>query len=61
MFNIDKLKELFIKLFLQCKHKRTSFPQAPKGGFGYIVLTHVTCLDCGKEMKYDWEKMEICQ
>lgn len=21
--------------------------------------THVTCLDCGEELPYDWQKMEV--
>lgn len=48
----------------RCRHKRTTFPQTPRqhypspymSGGGY---TYVKCLDCGKVLAYDWEKMEI--
>jgi len=63
MFSIDKLKEVFITKFLQCRHKRTTFPQTPKTfrQAPKIRYAEVSCLDCGKKMIYDWEKMEICQ
>jgi hypothetical protein len=37
-----------------CKHKRTTFPQKPKGRREYVV-----CLDCGQEMSYDWAQMKM--
>jgi hypothetical protein len=37
-----------------CRHKRTSFPQKPEGKPNYVA-----CLDCGRELSYDWEKMQM--
>lgn len=34
-----------------CTHRRTTFPQTWSGE------THVTCLECGREMMYDWDRM----
>jgi hypothetical protein len=47
------LRYLFAFLF-GCSHKRTSFPMTVETG-----RTYVTCFDCGKELPYDWSKMEI--
>ena len=49
-----------------CSHRRTTFPLTPlrKTG-GYQVPsparygTYVTCLDCGKELAYDWTEMRV--
>ena len=38
-----------------CSHRRTSFPQTPKGA----KATYVSCLDCGREFGYDWSAMRI--
>lgn len=40
---------LLLNWLLSCSHHRTTFPQTWAGE------THVTCLDCGKQLKYDWE------
>jgi hypothetical protein len=51
--------------FLGCSHRRTTFPLTPvrkHGGFqapGATHGTYVTCLDCGKELAYDWDEMRI--
>ena len=39
------LKRIFYYLFV-CRHKNLSFPVGNKK----------TCLDCGMERKYDWER-----
>jgi RNase P subunit RPR2 len=46
------LRFLF-RLLFGCGHKRTTFPLKRDG------QTRVTCLDCGEELVYDWNKMEI--
>ncbi len=46
-----------------CRHSRYSFPitirsrraTAPRAG------TYVVCLDCGKELAYDWNAMKVVQ
>lgn len=43
---------LFSEVF-GCLHTRTTFPQ------GNIKALHVTCLECGKELAYDWEEMRV--
>jgi hypothetical protein len=46
------LAKLFDSL-LFCPHKRLTFPITRKGRHTYSV-----CLDCGKEMPYDWRAMK---
>jgi hypothetical protein len=49
-----------------CSHRRTTFPLTPlrkTGGFqapnATRLGTYVTCLDCGKELAYDWTEMRV--
>jgi hypothetical protein len=46
-----------------CAHNRYSFPITVKNGgrsrTAFPTGTYVVCLDCGKEMSYDWKKMKI--
>lgn len=48
-----------------CRHRRTTFPLTParpKPGetpSDTPSETYVVCLDCGKQFRYDWEKMHI--
>jgi len=49
-----------------CSHRRVTFPQTPlrkTAGFqapGAVRHgTYVTCLDCGKELAYNWEEMRV--
>lgn len=53
------LASLLAALF-GCRHSRTTFPLtrtlASQPGFDG---TFVTCLDCGKEFRYDWATMRI--
>jgi RNase P subunit RPR2 len=55
------LISLFRSLF-GCSHSRTTFPTtrvgvSPDGKMR--SQTRVTCLNCGEELPYDWQKMEI--
>jgi len=38
-----------------CFHQRTTFPLTMNGE------THVTCLECGKEIRYDWREMRVAK
>lgn len=46
-----------------CKHLRQSFPLTPRGNRKPIAAcltgTYVACLDCGKELPYDWNSMSV--
>jgi hypothetical protein len=58
---VPGLRSLFRVLF-GCAHTRTTFPStkvgvAPDGKMR--SQTRVTCLTCGEELPYDWQKMEI--
>jgi hypothetical protein len=59
------LQSLMNTLF-GCSHRRTTFPLTPvrkNGGFqapsAPLHSTYVTCLDCGKELAYNWEEMRV--
>jgi hypothetical protein len=49
-----------------CSHRRTTFPLTPARHAGFTSAstvtrhgTYVVCLDCGKELSYDWENMRV--
>lgn len=46
-----------------CTHRHYSFPITVKKGrrsnAAFLTGTYVVCLDCGKEMPYDWKHMRI--
>lgn len=46
-----------------CWHHRYSFPITIKRGkrsqAAFATGTYVVCLDCGREMPYDWKQMKI--
>jgi hypothetical protein len=47
-----------------CWHSRYSFPitvraRSYAGPAAALTGTYVVCLDCGKEMAYDWNEMKI--
>jgi len=55
-----------VNLLFGCSHPRTTFPLTPirksatQAGPGASRFgTYVTCLDCGKELAYDWEEMRV--
>ena len=49
--------------FFGCTHSHYSFPITVKKGkrseASFQTGTYVVCLDCGKEMPYDWKQMKI--
>jgi hypothetical protein len=55
---------LFQALF-GCAHRKTTFPQTPirrgriatKSNMESKAQTYISCLDYGKELPYDWDKM----
>ena len=47
-----------------CKHSRYSFPvsvrkAAYRPQAATLTRTYVACLDCGKELPYDWQEMKV--
>lgn len=46
-----------------CWHNRYSFPitvrSRTRSQAASLTGTYVVCLDCGKEMPYDWEDMKV--
>lgn len=46
-----------------CVHSHYSFPITLKRGkrnaAALVTGTYVVCLDCGKEMPYDWQQMKL--
>lgn len=57
--------KLFDLLF-GCTHKHLSFPISMRRGRRRSPAagrtgTYIVCLDCGKEMPYDWQRMEILE
>jgi hypothetical protein len=59
--DVSGVRPLFRVLF-GCAHTRTTFPstKAEVSPDGKIrSQTRVTCLNCGEELPYDWQKMEI--
>ncbi|MBV9339758.1 MAG: hypothetical protein JO159_02560 [Acidobacteria bacterium] len=46
-----------------CAHRRYSFPITVKKGArsraASLTGTYVACLECGKEMPYDWKEMKV--
>ena len=55
--------ETLLNHFFGCAHRNTSFPLTSTGRPGSGVprgrATYVTCLDCGTELAYDWDKMRV--
>ena len=49
--------------FFGCFHHRYSFPitlkKGRKSAAALVTGTYVVCLDCGKELPYDWKLMKI--
>jgi hypothetical protein len=53
-----------IGLFFGCWHSRYSFPVTLRGTArrpqaAALTGTYVACLDCGKELPYDWQEMRV--
>ena len=49
--------------FFGCWHNHYGFPITVKKGrrspAAFATGTYVVCLDCGKELSYDWKQMKI--
>ena len=50
--------------FFGCWHSRYSFPVTIRGAArrpqaAALTGTYVACLDCGKELPYDWQEMKV--
>ncbi len=61
------LQSIIDRLF-GCSHQHTTFPLTPaRKAAGHTASgaarngTYVACLDCGKELAYDWDEMRIGQ
>lgn len=57
------LSKLYDAVF-GCKHSRYSFPVTIRGArhrpqAAALTGTYVACLDCGKELPYDWQEMKV--
>jgi len=52
-----------VSFLLGCTHRRTTFPITPlrssKASGSAHSATYVACLDCGKELAYNWTEMRI--
>ena len=53
-------------LFVGCRHKQHTFHFTIRGttrrsGVASITGTYVVCLDCGKEIPYDWNEMKLAR
>jgi hypothetical protein len=51
-------------LFFGCRHSRYSFPVTVRRAVrrpqaAVLTGTYVACLDCGKELPYDWREMKV--
>jgi hypothetical protein len=52
--------------FFGCSHSHYSFPRSAglrgatrRTAAASLTGTYVACLDCGKELPYDWEAMKV--
>jgi len=53
-----------VDVLFGCWHPRYSFPITVKRGVhrsraASVTGTYVVCLECGKEMPYDWKEMKV--
>jgi len=49
-----------------CWHSHYSFPRTVRAGLrrsaaAAVTGTYVVCLDCGKELPYDWREMKVIE
>jgi len=57
------IEKMYEALF-GCRHSRYSFPVTIRKGArrpaaAALTGTYVACLDCGKELPYDWSEMKV--
>jgi len=51
-----------VAVLFGCRHGRTTFPLTRTvGGRPLPGEMYVTCLECGKEFRYDWDAMRITE
>jgi hypothetical protein len=55
-----------VDAFFGCWHNRYSFPitmrsrkSSRPSAASMLTGTYVVCLDCGKELPYDWQEMKV--
>ena len=52
-----------LDLLFGCAHKNYTFPRSMRRGqrsaAASLTGTYVVCLDCGKELAYDWNAMKV--
>jgi len=53
-----------VDVLFGCRHSRYSFPRTIRVGArrppaAALTGTYVACLDCGRELPYDWEEMKV--
>jgi len=52
-----------LESFFGCWHSHYSFPitmkRGRRGAAALATGTYVVCLDCGKELAYDWQQMKV--
>jgi hypothetical protein len=56
--------KVFDALFGGCWHNHYSFPitirpRPRRSTAASLTGTYVVCLDCGKDLPYDWEEMKV--
>jgi hypothetical protein len=54
----------FVDALFGCWHSHYSFPitirpSARRNTAAALTGTYVVCLECGKELPYDWQKMKV--
>jgi len=53
----------FLDALFGCGHKNYTFPRSIRRGerspVASVTGTYVVCLDCGKELPYDWNAMKV--
>ena len=65
MLQLVRLFQFVLDLLFGCPHRRTTFPLTPRRSAGMPHSgpsrfgTYVACLDCGKELAYDWHEMRV--
>jgi hypothetical protein len=60
---LSAIESLLSHLF-GCRHVHCSFPQSPRPSARKSLVAQVTghwvtCLNCGRELPYDWQQMKI--
>jgi hypothetical protein len=64
MWKVGIMFEKLYDALFGCKHSRYSFPvtirrAAHRPQAAVLTGTYVACLDCGRELPYDWQEMKV--